>query len=62
MPTYTCDQCGEDLDEAVKREREQELDVLRGLRRQQGAASDEWSVRVFCGQDHENVFSGKNDG
>jgi len=55
---YECEVCGADLTEAVAREREQDLDVLRVWRRKPASQSSTWSVRVWCPDDHENVFSG----
>lgn len=59
--TYVCRICGEDLRGAVALEVEQQLDVLRVWRDPQTAAAQEWSVRVYCRKDHENVFSGSGD-
>ncbi|MGO9973132.1 MAG: hypothetical protein ACLP01_10040 [Solirubrobacteraceae bacterium] len=60
-PKYACRVCGQDLDEAVRLERDQELDVLRVWRDPKDATPREWAVRVFCDKDHENVFSGTGD-
>lgn len=59
---YTCHICGEDLDQAVRLEREQELDVLRVVRQPASATPKDWSVRVFCSKDHENVVTGVDNG
>ena len=56
--TYTCSICGVDLAAAVALEREQDLDVLRVWRRKKTPESTAWSVRVWCPENHENVFSG----
>jgi hypothetical protein len=61
-PKYTCRVCGQDLDELVRLERDQELDVLRVWLAPKDASVAEWSVRVYCDLDHENVFSGTDDG
>jgi hypothetical protein len=45
----------------VRRERDEELDVLRFRRPPTAAAIPQWSVRVFCDRGHENVFSGTDD-
>lgn len=59
---YKCSICGQDLAEAVRLERDQELDVLRVWRGPKERPAEPWSVRVFCDKDHENVFSGEGNG
>ncbi len=60
-PKYICRVCDQELDQAVLLERDQQLDVLRIWRYPKDTTAQEWSVRVYCDKDHENVFSGTGD-